>query len=335
MIFITGGSGHLGNVLIRKLRALGEKIVTLVHPNDKCTSLEELDVKILKCDIRNCDKLDSIIKESDVVIHLAAIISILPWRKKLVYSINVNGTKNILKLVQKHNKKLIYVSSVHAFSEPEPYSIIDESTTIDPKLTSGVYGKSKATAALEVMNAAKSGVDVVTICPTGIIGPFDFKPSNMGIFFLNYLKGKLKYIIDGSFDFVDVRDVATGIISSIEKGKKGQFYILGNKTISLLELIKTLNKISGLTTIPEIVSTKIAYFFSYLAIFYGLLTNSKPLFTPYSIHTLTRNYIFSHSKAQKELSYNPRPFELTLSDTLKWFKEYFITKKYTLLHINS
>ncbi|ABR31668.1 epimerase [Thermosipho melanesiensis] len=320
MIFITGGSGHLGNVLIRKLKNSGERIVALVHPKDNCVSLEGLDVKIVKGDIRDYETVKKFARNADLIIHLAAYISILPWKKKKVFSVNVNGTRNIINICMKTGKRLIYVSSVHAFEEPRQRAIINEETKIDPKKTSGVYGKSKATAALEILNAAKAGLDVVTICPTGIIGPYDFKPSEMGKFFLKYLSGKLKYIIDGSFDFVDVRDVADGIIALSEKGKKGEFYILGNKTFSITEIVKLLNKITGYKTIPKIINQKLAYSASLFSITFGLLTNNTPIFTPYSIHTLTRNYTFSHEKAKKEINYTPRPIGETLFDTLNWFK---------------
>ncbi|MBT1248390.1 MULTISPECIES: NAD-dependent epimerase/dehydratase family protein [unclassified Thermosipho (in: thermotogales)] len=322
MIFITGGSGHLGNVLIRKLICNGEKVVTLVHPSDKCESLMDLDVKIIKGDVRDYNLVKNIAEDADIIIHLAAIISILPWEKRQVFSVNINGTKNILNIGKRLNKKIIYVSSVHAFIEPKKGTTIDESIEINPKKTVGIYGKSKAFAALEVLNAAKSGLDIITICPTGIIGPYDFKPSEMGKFFIHYLQGKLKYIINGSFDFVDVRDVANGIIKLITYGKKSEFYILGNKTISIKRIVKLLNKITGEKKSPKTINSRFAYFISWLAAIYGFFTNTKPLFTPYSIHTLTRNYKFSHKKAKKEINYTPRPIEETLFDTLEWFKNY-------------
>ncbi|MBB6063181.1 dihydroflavonol-4-reductase [Thermosipho japonicus] len=327
MIFITGGSGHLGNVLIRKLLKMGEQVVTLVHPSDKCESLRGLNVKIVKGDVRIYTLVEKLSKDADIIIHLAALISILPWKKKAVYSVNINGTKNILKVCKKLNKKLIYISSVHAFEEPKPGTVIDENTNIDPSKTSGVYGKSKAFAALAVLNAIKSGLDITTVCPTGIIGPFDFKPSEMGIMFLKYLTNKLKYTIDGSFDFVDVRDVADGIIKLIYLDKRANFYILSNKTFKTTELIHLLNEITGKNTKPKVINTHFAYFLSLFSTSFGYLVNKKPLFTPYSIHTLTRNYTFSHEKATKEINYNPRDIKITLYDTLKWLSNYFLKEK--------
>jgi len=328
MILVTGGTGHLGNVLVRKLINLGEKVVVVTHPSDNCISLEDINVEIKKIDVRDYKNLEKIAKNSDIIFHLAAIISILPWKKKLIEEVNVEGVKNIINISQKYNKRLIYVSSVHAFSEPQIGSTIDENTPINPKLTSGIYGKSKAKAALEILNASKAGLNVSTICPTGIIGPFDFKPSEMGKFFLSYLKNKIKIIIEGEFDFVDVRDVADILIKALDKGKKGEFYIISNKSIKISELIGLLDLITGKKTNLKIIDNNTALFVSFFNLIGSLLTGKIPLFTPYSIHTLSRKYKFSHLKAKNELDYKPRNFESTLFDTLQWFKEYFVYKHF-------
>ncbi|MBO8160052.1 MAG: NAD-dependent epimerase/dehydratase family protein [Thermosipho sp. (in: Bacteria)] len=327
MILITGGTGHLGNVLTRKLVNLGEKVVVFTHPADNCESLEDLNVPIIKGDIRDYKKLESISKNADVIFHLAAIISILPWKKRYIEEVNVNGTKNIIKIAKKYNKKLVYVSSVHAFAEPKVGGIIDENTTIDPKLTSGIYGKSKAKAALEILNASKAGLNVTTICPTGIIGPYDYKPSEMGKLFLNYLKNKIKLIVEGEFDFVDVRDVADILIKALDKGKKGEFYIISNKTIKISKIFEILDQITGKKTKLKIIDKNTALIASIFNLVISSILGKKPLFTPYSIHTLSRKIEFSHKKAEKELNFNPRDFYSTLYDTICWLSEHFLNQK--------
>jgi dihydroflavonol-4-reductase len=323
MILVTGATGHLGNVLVRKLIESGEKVRVFVYPNDDLKPIEGLEVEKVWGDIRNLEDVENACNSVDTVFHLAGMISILPWRNKVVEEINVKGVENILKACKKHEvKRLIYTSSVHAFMEPELGSVITEETPIDPKRTKGAYGKSKALATLKVMNAAKAGLDAVVVCPTGIIGPYDFKLSEMGKFFLRFLTSKLRYGVSGSFDFVDVRDVAEGLIKAWKFGKSGQFYILGNKNISIEELLKLLSEYTGKRNEIKILKKNTAYFISMFTTFQCAF-GKKPIFTPYSVHTLTRNYTFSHEKAKKELGYNPRPFENTIRDTLNWLIEFF------------
>jgi len=323
VILVTGATGHLGNVLVRKLIEYGEKVKVFVYPNDSLKSLEGLEVEKVWGDIRNLEDVENACNNVDTIFHLAGMISILPWRNKAVEEINVKGVENVLKACKKYGvERLIYTSSVHAFIEPEPGSVITEETPIDPRRTKGAYGKSKALATLKVMNAAKAGLDAVVVCPTGIIGPYDFKLSEMGKFFLGFLTSKLKYGVSGSFDFVDVRDVAEGLIRAWKYGKSGQFYILGNKNISIKELLKLLSEYTGKENKVKILEKNTAYLVSTITTILQCTFGKKPIFTPYSVHTLTRNYTFSHEKAKKELGYNPRPFENTIKDTLSWLMEF-------------
>ncbi len=86
----------------------------------------------------------------------------------------------------------------------------------------GEYNRTKALASIEVVEAVRErGFDAVIVCPTGIIGPYDFKVSNIGSMFIDYCKGKQKIIMDGAFDFVDARDAAMGHILAAQKGTRG------------------------------------------------------------------------------------------------------------------
>jgi len=78
-----------------------------------------------------------------------------------------------------------------------------------------------------------------------VIGPYDYRVSEMGRLIIDFVKGKLKTYVDGAYDFVDVRDVATGHILACEKGRSGESYILSGKQVTLSELLLMLEEISG------------------------------------------------------------------------------------------
>ncbi len=322
MILVTGATGHVGNVLVKELVKRGEKVRVMILPNDDLSPIEDLELEIFSGDVRDLKTFDKAVEGCDTVYHLAAVISIGNSKKKFVWDVNVGGVSNLLKLVKKHDvKRTLYMSSVHAFSELETGASIDESVPFDPKKTSGVYGKSKATAALKVLNAVKSGLDVVTVCPSGIIGPYDYKPSEMGKMILDFLRDRLPFGIEGSFDFVDVRDVVQGAIAACEKGKKGETYILSGENITLTEMMKELRKLTGKRGPIRILKKSTALFLAHLTLMNSYITRSKAIFTPYSVHTLLTNYTFNHTKASTELGYTPRPIRETLRDTVNWFVE--------------
>ncbi len=102
----------------------------------------------------------------------------------------------------------------------------------------GDYDKSKAMASLEVMKAAADGLDAVIVCPTGVIGPHDYKSSEMGTLIRNAVTSRLLFSIEGAYDFVDVRDVASGAILAGRNGRKGETYILSGEWIKIHELLE-------------------------------------------------------------------------------------------------
>lgn len=321
MILVTGATGHLGNVLVRLLISNQLKIRAMVAPFEDTRPLEGLNVEIVRGDIRDTEFVESACKGVEYVYHLAAVISILGKRKSL-YDVNVGGTQNVIQSCMKNKvQRLIYVSSIHAFSEPKCGSLIDESVPIDPSRTVGDYARSKAIATLEVLKATKQGLDAVVVCPTGVVGPYDWRVSEMGNLLLLHSKNLLKVGVDGSFDFVDVRDVASLLTEACKRAKSGELFIASGEYITIRAFVQILSRIRPARSVNIFLPSYVAYPISLFTSLHYLLRKKKPLLTPYSVHTLSRNYVYSSQKAKKELGYNPRPLYDSLRDALKWFEE--------------
>ncbi len=223
MILVTGATGHIGNVLVRKLMEIGEKVCVFLPPNESVAPLDGLSVEIRVGDIRNNYEVEKALKGMDYVFHLAGIISISPGKEKIMYDVNIGGTRNIINACIKNGiKRLIYTSSIHAFPDLPKNKIIDERVVIDPAKAVGEYGKNKALATLQVIEGIKKGLDAVIVCPTGVIGPYDYKKSEIAELISEYSKKRITAYIEGAYDFVDVRDVVEGHILAWKKGKKGE-----------------------------------------------------------------------------------------------------------------
>ncbi|MDD5014926.1 MAG: NAD-dependent epimerase/dehydratase family protein [Atribacterota bacterium] len=246
MIVITGAAGHLGNVLIRKLVDQNKKVRALILPGEDIASLRGLKVEKVDGNVCAPDSLRKAFEGAEIVYHCAGIISILPGQQKQLYQVNVIGTRNVVNMcLETKVKRLVYTSSIHALSEPEPGIAFNESRQFDPENVLGEYSRSKALGTLEVIKGIKKGLDAVILCPSGIIGPYDYRVSEMGKLVVDFVKGKVKAYVGGAYDFVDVRDVAEGLILACEKGKKGECYILSGQQISVWQLLKFLEEISG------------------------------------------------------------------------------------------
>ncbi len=324
---ITGANGFLGNNIIRKLEQDKEnEIRALLLPNDSIKSLEDLNCKIYYGDVTKKDSLSSIFEKVDdkevYIIHCAAVVYIKSKYNPIVYNVNVNGTKNIVDKALEIKAKLIYISSVHAIPEKQNNELITEISNFDSKKVLGLYAKTKSEAANYVMEAIKNKkLNACIIHPSGIIGPNDYGNSHLTQLIKEVSDGKLFACVKGGYDFVDVRDVAEGIISACGKDNRGECYILSNKYITIKELTDLICDLQGRKRIKIVLPIGIAKLVAPFCELYYNLRKQTPLFTRYSLYTLSSNANFSNEKAKKELGFSNRDISHTIEDTIKWIKK--------------
>lgn len=323
MILVTGATGHLGNVLVRELLNRGEQVRALVLPGESLHALNGLMVEVIVGNILDLEILQRAMQGVHTVYHLAGIISILPGSDEMMQKVNVSGARNVAEAsLNAGVRRLVHVSSIHAFRREPHGTIIDEETPLDPDSDAGAYDRTKAGGALAVLELAERGLDVVVVCPTGIIGPHDYQHSEMGGAVVNFAAKKLHFLVKGAFDFVDVRDVADGLIQAVEKGRAGETYILSGTRVTLEQIWEMAQEEGGYRSPRVILPFKLALFFSgFLQHFYRL-SKVTPRFTSYSLQTVADNSTFSCAKATRELSYQTRPLRESLHDFLSWRSEH-------------
>jgi len=318
MILITGATGHVGKVLVKKLLESNNKLRLFVRDTSKLSGLDQTRFEIVKGDITDLKSLIRATQGVEKVYHLASKITLMPGNEEFVHNINVNGTKNVIKACQKNNvDKLLYVSSIHAIQEPPHGEKVTEELPFAINSSRGVYDKTKAKASVAVKEAAKnSTLKTVLVCPTGIIGPEDHRPSLFGANMINHVKNGTPAYFKGKYDYVDVRDVVNGMITAMEKGRNGEHYILSGEQLSLTTYYEYLEELSG----QKVPTRIIPYWLAILIANIMVKTQKHPQLTPYSVKTLVSNCNISHEKSTNELGYSPRSVKTSIIDQFNWFK---------------
>lgn len=322
MDLVTGATGHLGNTLVKKLLKSGRKVRVFLRKESDPISLSGLDIQKSYGDIQDFSSVMEACRNIETVYHTAAEISIMPSGYKHLDRVNCKGTENIISACFENKvQKLIYTSSIQALAGTCGESGLDEKACFMPEKCCSGYNRTKAAASCGVLQAAKQGLHTVVLCPTAFIGPYDYKISLIGQFLIDYLQERLSFIIDGAFDFVDIRDVANAHIAASQKAGAGQYYIISGHQIDMRKLINILYNMTGKRKPRYWLGNSLAGLTAYFTTFYYWLTGTKPQFTRYSLATLKSNSLFSHQKAARELGYRPRPFEKSLQDSIEWYKK--------------
>ncbi len=309
MIGITGASGHIGHNILKKLIDDGHQVKVLIHNRD----IHFSNSKIIKCkgDLSDPVSLTDFCDGLDIIIHLAAVISIGNYSDKILYDTNIHGTKNLIIAARNKNvRRFIHFSSIHALIH-EPLDIeMDENREL--ALNSHiVYERTKAIAEKWVLEQNSNDFHIIIISPTSVIGPED----------LAY-KRVIPGVVKGGYDWVDVRDVVDATINSIKNGKAGKRYILSGSWYTLKDLsdmfLAASDKPHRMAVIPLWLAKAGIPFLS----IYSKITGILPIYTKETLYILQHgNRKISNALARKELGFNPRPLSQTLKDTYQWFKK--------------
>lgn len=320
---ITGATGFLGREVAKQLTAQQKNVIGLRLPGDKAHLLP--GVEYIIGDITKPYTMQKFFKQAEgkeaVLIHCAGLVSVASEEER-IWSVNVDGTRNIVDLCERYRiHKLLYVSSVHAIEERERGQIIRETKQFSASKVKGIYGKSKAEATAYVQKASERGMHAMIVHPSGMIGPEDYSDGYMTETIKAFVKGYLPCAVEGGYDFVDVRDVADGIIKCAEKGKSGETYILSNEYITVKRMFDVLGRMSGKRKVRGTIPLKMVHTIAPFCEKVERMIGSPLLITPYSIYTLGSNGNFSHEKADRELGYSVRPIEETLADVVSWIQK--------------
>ena len=318
-IAVTGANGHVGVNLCSALKAQGHYIRALYHKNNY--GLKHIHVDTVQGDLLNTDSLQFFLEDIDYVIHLAAKISIKGDPDGSVRKTNVEGTRNILETARsKGIKKFIHFSSIHAFKQDPTDEVLDESRPL-VGYEAFTYDKSKAEGEQIVLAAAMDGFHSLVICPTAIIGPADYEPSLTGKAILDLYYNKLPALVSGGYDWVDVRDVVNGCIASIEKGRKGEKYLLSGHWRSLSDISRLIMLVTGRRTTDLVLPFWVAYIGRPFIHLYSKCTGTDPVYTKESLKIIKHgSKRISSEKARNELDFNPRNLEETIKDLFIWFR---------------
>lgn len=318
---VTGASGFLGQHLCQQLAKQGWQVYALCRSQQKAQKLDralENSINIVLGDILEPEALkEQLPNNIDALFHTAASTNTWFKNNTAQTKTNLQGTQNMINLVFELNiNRYIHISSVVVYGIHKSLKNITEDMPKEGKDSWINYVNTKTASEKLVLN--NKYLDCVIVNPTHIIGPGDKHNWARLIKMIAYKK--LPSIPNGAGSFVDVRDVAAGVIAAFYQGKKAENYLLGGTDMNFKQFVtKVADKLKVKPTsvqLPNFLLMALARTKNLIS----SLTNKEPDITPESVTLISDLYGCDASKARKELNYQTRDFEITLDDTLKFLK---------------
>ncbi|MGC8824824.1 MAG: NAD-dependent epimerase/dehydratase family protein [Bacteroidales bacterium] len=326
-VFVTGGTGFIGEKLIRQLIFRGYKVNALYRSESKKNAIDLPQVNWIAGDITDANCLMIATKGCDVVFHVAAYAVAWEEHPGDFRKFNVQGTINVLNAALANGvKKVVFTSTAGIFGPSLYKNITEESKSPLPHFTG--YESSKAEAEQVIIDeyVKKKGLNVVIVNPTRVFGPGPLNQGNSTTLMIKkYIEGKWHILPGngnaiGNYAFVD--DVVNGHLLAMEHGKAGERYILGGENLSYRQFFDTLSRIHAhrhwLIPLPLPIMLLIANILLWV---HAVYPKFLPPFTPAHVRKFNYNWEVSCEKAIRELGYNITPFEQALQKTIAHLKQ--------------
>jgi len=320
--FVTGATGFIGGNLARALLRDGHQVRALIRPESDRRNIAGLPIELAEGDLDSQRILTEHISGCDAVFHVAAHYSLWVKDRDSIYRANVDGTKNLLAAARAVGvKRFIHTSSVAAIGVPAPNTLGTEETQTTLEELVSDYKKSKYLAEQAALRAAREGLDIVIVNPSTPIGARDVKPTPTGEIILRFLQDRMPAYVHTGLNLIDVEDVARGHIRAWQRGRAGERYILGNRNLSLKEMLEMLAAITGKRApriaIPHAIPLTVAFIDEMVLARLG----KRPQVSFYSVQMSRKTMYYDSSKAVRELGLPQNPVETALEKAVRWFEE--------------
>ena len=332
-VLVTGATGFVGGNLARELWRRGYGVRALVRPGANTLTIDDTGIEPAAGDILDADSVARAVKDCQAVFHCAAAYTFWARDPASIYRANVAGTANVLEAAGRAGvARVVYTSTVGTLRLP-PRGLGSEDDGAaegehnDAHLV-GHYKKSKGRAERVALDLAARGLPVVVVNPTAPVGPWDVKPTPTGRIVLDFIRGRLPAYLDTGMNLVDVGDVATGHILALERGELGQRYLLGNRNLTLPELLAMLERITGRPAPRWRVPAWLAQAAGRLdQLVEGRLLGREPRIPLEGIRVAQKPMYVTCQKAIDQLGLPQSPVEEALERAVHWFTDYGYTQR--------
>ena len=321
---VVGASGFLGSHVTRQLIADGEKDVrVLIRATSSTRGIDGLPVEVRHGDIFDTEALRSAMSGCDVVYY--CVVDARPWLRDPapMWQTNVDGLRNVLDVaVDAGLRRFVFTSSIGTIGVAEG-GLADEETAHNWLDLGGAYIRSRVAAEEMVFRyCAEKGLPGVAMCVANTYGPGDFLPTPHGGMLAAAVAGRLPFYIAGyDAEVVGIEDAARAMILAGERGTVGERYIVSERFMSTREVHQIACNAVGVTPPRVGIPIRVMSAAGHLSSAVARLRGTDTMLTPLNIRLMHIMSPLDHSKAVRELGWQPRPTSESIVAAAHFFRD--------------
>jgi dihydroflavonol-4-reductase len=327
-VFVTGGTGLLGNNLVRALQARGHDVKALVRSKSKADAmLTGTGAEVVVGDMRNVGGFAHALAGVDAVAHTAAYFReyYAPGEHASpLEDINIKGTLQLLEAADARGiRRFIQTSSSGTIGQPADGSEANEDTPASAAQLTNLYFKSKVDGDRRIgAFAPKSRMTIATVLPGWMFGPGDAGPTSAGKLILDAVAGKLPGVPPGGTSVVDARDVASAMVTMLERDVPGERFLVAGRYHTLREILDAVMAAAGKKRIGLSLPPWAALGMGHVSEAWARVTKGTPMVPLEGVRMLLEDFRPSSAKAERELSASFRPLAETIGDVVAWYRDH-------------
>jgi dihydroflavonol-4-reductase len=315
-VLVTGGTGFVGGLLLRRLVHEGRSVRALVRrPGDR-ERLSTPEVELALGDLADEEALARAADGCEVVYHAAGMNQLCLPDPAPLYQVNVGGTRRMLRAAQRAGVRRVVYTSSAATLGADASRVLDETAPPPQQLTSH-YARSKLEA--ELVALGFTAVEVVTLNPSSVQGPG--RITGTARVFLDYLNGRLPFDMPSRFGICYTEDCVSGHLLAEAKGRPGQRYVLNTATVSNREAIDLIAVIAGLSDRPRTVPLPLAMATAACLESLARMRGRRPVLCREAVRTVSHPHLYDGSRAERELGLQYTPLRVAMEATVRWYVE--------------
>ena len=322
MVLVTGASGFVGSAIVRALLSAGHSVRAFVRPSTAPSNLAGLNVDIVEGDVCDSRSITRAMRGSRDIVHAAADYRLWARDPRSLVRTNVEGTRSVMEAALFTGaERVIYTSSVATLAPCTNGKLADETRPLEESDAIGTYKRSKVVAErlVEAM-VATQGLPAIIVNPSAPIGPRDIRPTPTGRIIIEAASGRMPASVETGLNLVHVDDVADGHVAALSRGRIGERYILGGQNVMLAQILRDIARLVGRRPPWIRLPRGLLFPFAFANEAIALATGHEPFLTVDGLRMSKHRMFFTSAKAERELGFHARPYEMGLRDAIDWYR---------------